>query len=168
MSQSIDRYFNGEHSEMIIILSVATIFIIAAALLFKTGEPFARGVSYPILLTALLFTSVALPLLVRDASKRTDLKAQLERSPDSVKEIETDRIQKVIKAYPYYRYAYLAAILAALTLFVFFKPAFYQGLAAGLLIFATKGYAIDHYSETRARLYLSSLQASKAESKSSD
>ena len=158
LSASIDQYFAGEKAEMILILSVAVLFLVAAALLLRSGEPFARGLSFPMIATALLFSAVAVPLLIRDIPKRAELVLRAQTDAAAVRAEEDPRLDKVIAGYPVYRYVYLAALAAAFAMLILLKAPLWQGLAIGLLFFAAEGYVIDHYSEARARAYQAALR----------
>lgn len=71
---------------------------------------------------------------------------------------ETARMETVARNYPYYRYLYAAVILAVAVMMLFFRNATTLGVSVGLLVFAATGLVVDHYSETRAEIYLSHLK----------
>ncbi len=160
IQSAIEQYFLGERHEMQAILSGVFVLFVAGFLLRRSGESFARGLSLPLLLTAVIFACVAIPLLIRDNQHKAKLVSQISTQFEQVRNEEMQRITNVIKWYPYYRYVYLISIVSALFLFLFKHRAFWQGTAVGLLVFASIGFVIDHYSENRARNYQSLLMSS--------
>jgi hypothetical protein len=103
--------------------------------------------------------STAIPLLLRDGPLRDGVLQAVERGDPAVLATETSRMEQVLKGYPMYRIAFVAAALAAVVLVLFFRNANTLGLSTGLLVFAATGFVVDHYSETRAKVYHERLSA---------
>ena len=161
IQSAIENYFLGERHEMQAILSAVFVLLVSGIFLLRSGESFARGLSIPLLMTALIFAAVAIPLLIRDTKQKSKLVTQVSTQFEEVRKDELQRITTVIKWYPYYRAIYLLSIAAAFFLFILKHRAFWQGTAVGLLVFACIGFVIDHYSENRARNYQSVLMSSQ-------
>lgn len=103
---------------------------------------------------------MATSLLVRDKALSSTL-IQGVNSPHCGQIVaeEVARIETVVSKYSYYRYG--AAVLAALSVLglILTRRDWVHGVAAGLLLVVVAQVVIDHFSEQRARLYLSRLSA---------
>ena len=161
LRQAVDLYFRGERAEMIAFLAFGGMLVLAAVLLWATHDRFARSLSVPLGLVAIVAFSVAVPLLLRDGSHAERLRARIAQWDDAgVRADEGARMAVVNRNYTYYRYLYAAAMLVAIGLMLFWRNATTSGIAVGLLVFAATGLVVDHYSEERAAVYTAALQAS--------
>lgn len=161
---AVREYFNGEHREMLFILAGSALLVSLAAWLWQgTRSTFAMAFGVTVLVAAALLSATAASLLVRDKALANTLQ-QGARSPhrDQVVTDEIQRIETVVSKYHYYRYG--AAALAALSVLGLFLSSrgWVHGIAAGLLLVVVAQVAIDHFSEQRARQYLSRLSAAAA------
>ena len=155
----ITAYFQGERAEMISFLAFAAVLVVAAILLWTTRDAFARPLAIVLMACAAVSCSVAIPLLLRDGPHKESLLKRIEGGEvTKVLQNETARMETVVRNYPYYRYLYAAAILAVVVMMLIFRNATTLGVSVGLLVFAATGLAVDHYSETRAEIYLSHLK----------
>lgn len=146
---------------MLLILAGSAVFTsLAAWLWLSSRSDFALAFVVTVLAAAALLSATGASLLVRDKGLSTALRQGI-GSPQqaSVGSTERERIQGVISKYRYYRYG--AAVFAALSLLglLFSHRGWVHGSAAGLLLLVVAQVLIDHFSEQRARLYLTRLSA---------
>ena len=152
-------YFLGERSEMFAILIGAMLAVaLALGTYLRLRDSFAIGFAVTVVVAALLLAGMAASLLQRDGGMLTALTQEAESgAAQVVRERELARISVVINNYPtYHRVAMVLGVLALL-LAVFFGAGA-RGVATGLLLLVAAQLVIDHYSESRARLYESRLQ----------
>jgi len=152
---AIVAYYNGERSEMwAIIVGFALVAVLCGWLFLTKRDGFSLAFLSVVLVFGLVFSGIAVSLLVRDTSVRDGLvtaAAMIKASP-ALRD-ENQRIERVISNYRYYRYAAAAFVLTALLAIAFGSQAWLHGLAVGLLAVATAQMVIDHYSEERALVY---------------
>lgn len=158
---TISEYFSGEYSEMLFILAGSVLFAALATWLWRvTRSGFAVGIGVTVLVAVVLLAGMATSLLVRDKGLSSSL-LQSVSSPHGAEIVaeEVARIETVVSKYRYYRYG--AAVLAALSVLglIVTRRDWVHGVAAGLLLIVVAQVVIDHFSEQRARLYLTRLSA---------
>lgn len=158
---AIHEYFNGEFYEMLFILAGSALFTgLATWLWLATRSGFAMAFGTTVLVAAALFSAAAVSLMVRDKDLSNSL-VQAASSPHRGQAMaqELKRIDTVVSKYRYYRYG--AAVLAALSGMglLLTHRAWVHGIAAGLLLVVVAQVFIDHFSEQRARQYLSRFSA---------
>jgi len=156
---SIETYFHGERVEMIAFLAFAAVLIIASIVLWTTRDAFARPLAIVLFASALVSCSTAIPLLLRDGPNKQALLQQLEQGNARAMSDELARMEAVVRNYPYYRYLFVAAILAAAVMALFFRNATTLGVGVGLLVFGATGFVVDHYSQQRAEVYIEQLKS---------
>lgn len=156
---AIVAYYNGERSEMWAIIAGSVLVNAVCGWLFLTKrDGFSMALLSVVLVFGLVFSGIAVSLLMRDTSAKEGLVAAASSSASSALHDETQRIERVIGNYRYYKYAAAALVFMALMAFTFGSQAWLHGLAVGLLAVAASQIAIDHYSEQRALSYFSALQ----------
>lgn len=158
---AISEYFGGEYSEMLLILAGSALFAALATWLWlATRSGFAIGFGATVLVAVVLLAGMATSLLVRDKGLSSSL-IQGISSPHGSQIVadEVARIETVVSKYRYYRYG--AAVLATLSVLGLIATGrgWVHGVAAGLLLVVVAQVFIDHFSEQRARLYLTRLSA---------
>lgn len=153
------EYFLGERREMIAILTSAGLAIlIALFVLIRLRDGFASGFAFTVIIAAVLLAGTAFSLLKRDGPMLTAMTTEAQSGAvAAVREREISRITTVIGKYPVYHRVALALGFIALFLAAFFSVPAARGVAAGLLLLVAAQFIIDHYSESRARLYESRL-----------
>lgn len=161
LQQAVNEYFGGEFNEMLFILAGSVLLAgLAAWLWLATRSGFAKAFGTTVLVAAALFSGTAISLMVRDRDLSNSL-VQVTNSPHrgQVVEQELKRIDTVVSKYRYYRYG--AAVFAALSVMglLLTHRGWVHGIAAGPLLVVVAQVFIDHYSEQRARQYLSRLSA---------
>ena len=145
---------------MISFLAFAAVLMITAIGLWSTRDVFARPLAIVLVACALVSCAVSIPLLLRDGPHKDRLLERIGKGETvNVVQEETARMETVARNYPYYRYLYAAVILAVAVMMLFFRTATTLGVSVGLLVFAATGLVVDHYSETRAEIYLSQLKS---------
>lgn len=159
LQSAVGEYFSGERSEMLLILTGSVLFIGLAVWLWMASRAgFALGFVVTVLAAAVLLSATATSLLIRDKGLATALLQGI-GSPQqaAVVATERERIQGVVSKYRYYRGG--AAVFAALSLLGLglSHRGWVHGVAAGLLLLVVAQVLIDHFSEQRARLYLTRL-----------
>lgn len=161
VQQAVSEYFGGEFNEMLFILVGSALLVgLAAWLWIATRSGFAKAFGTTVLVAAALFSATAVSLMVRDKDLSNSL-VQVASSPNRGQVVakELERIDTVVSKYPYYRYG--AAVFAALSVMglLLTRRGWVHGIAAGLLLVVAAQVVIDHFSEQRARQYLSRLSA---------
>jgi hypothetical protein len=156
---AVTEYFQGERTEMmaLVVFSAASVGV-SIALFAVTRDRFAKGLASVLLAMAVVFMSVAVPLLSRDTLHRQEMVQRmtaLDAEPTVAR--ENARMSDVIGRYAYYRYCYAAMLVAAAIIAVGTRSSLANGIAVGLLVFAATGLVVDHYSEERARVYRTRL-----------
>ena len=156
---AIQAYFRGERQEMYAILAFSLGLVLVAGLLHAAArDGFSRGFGVASLVLALLLSSTAVSLLVRDPPHEARLVAAAQGAGAQVALTdEASRIAEVIRKYPLYRNAALVLGLLALVAVVAVRRGAVVGAAAGILLLVVAQWTIDHYSEARARRYAARL-----------
>jgi hypothetical protein len=151
---AIHTYFAGERAELSWLLVFCVLLLVTSAVLWWQGDVYARGLAVGLLITALVGSSVSIPLLIRDRGTEKRLTAAPERAALIA---EKARMDIVVSKYAVYRYVLVALCGLALAAIVFRPHGFMAGLSTGILILAITVFIVDHYSEQRARRYVSAL-----------
>lgn len=159
-ADTVTEYFRGERGEMIAILTAATaVVVVAAAFWWRQRDGFATGFAVTVVLAALLLGGTAAGLLMRDGRTAPRLVAEVSAPATATAAVtaENDRVDRIIRTYPLYRYG--AAALAALAVgcLLLIAGGWTHGIAAALLLVVAAQVTIDQYSEARARLYAARL-----------
>jgi hypothetical protein len=164
LTLSIQEYFRGERQEMYAILAFSLVLVLAAgALHVAARDGFSRGFGIVALLVAVLLSSTAGSLLLRDPPKEARLLAAVRGAdPGPALEAEAGRMAEVIRKYPLYRYAALALGFLAIVAVASVRRGSVAGAAAGVLLLVVAQWTIDHYSEARARRYAERLSPATA------
>lgn len=158
---AVREYFSGEHSEMLFIIAGSVLFAsLAAWLWLSTRSGFTMAFMVTVLACAALLSSTAVALLVRDAQLSRSLEQGI-GSPQHAVVVsgERARIEAVVSKYRYYRYGAAAFAAVSLLGLLLTHRSWVHGAAAGLLLLVVAQVLIDHFSEQRARLYLTRLSA---------
>jgi hypothetical protein len=161
LTAAIGDYFRGERQEMLAILACSTGLLLLAAALHAVGrDGFSRGFGLTALLLAVMLSSTAGSLLLRDPPHQARLVAALQGTDArAVLAGEAARMAEVIRKYPYYRNGALALGLLALAGAALSRIGWVAGAAAGVLLLVVAQLTIDHYSEARATRYAGQLGA---------
>jgi hypothetical protein len=162
---AIVAYYDGERSEMWAIIAGSVLITALYGWLFLTKrDGFSMALLSVVIVFGLVFSGIAVSLLMRDTSAKEGLVASASSPASSALHDERQRIERVIGNYRYYRYGAAAFILIALMALTFGSQPWLHGLAVGFLAVALSQIAIDHYSERRALSYFSALEELKFES----
>lgn len=153
------EYFLGERREMIaILISAGVAILIAFFVLIRLRDGFAAGFAFTVIIAAVLLGGTAFSLLKRDGPMLTAMTVEAQSGAvAAVREREIIRITTIIEKYPIYHRVALALGMIAIVLAAFVSLPAARGVAAGLLLLVAAQFIIDHYSESRARLYESKL-----------
>jgi hypothetical protein len=156
---AIQEYFRGERQEMYAILAFSLGLVVVAGVLHAAArDGFSRGFGVASLVLAVLLSSTAVSLLIRDPPHEARLVAATQGGQGRAALLaEADRIADVIRKYPLYRGAAIVLGLVALVAVVTMRRGTVAGAAAGLLLLVVAQWTIDHYSEERARRYAARL-----------
>ncbi len=159
LQSAVLEYFAGERQEMLLILSGSLLVTVLALWLWiATRTGFAAAFAITVIATAVLFSSTAVSLLVRDKEMSNTIVQALgtERQAASLTS-ERERIAVVLSKYRYYRYISSVIALIALLSLALSSRGWVHGVAAGLLLLVVAQVLIDHYSERRAERYFQQL-----------
>lgn len=156
LREAVVQYFAGERAEVAAFLAVSLAILGAGAAFVFAGDAFLKGLGGVLVVSGIIGTATALPLLLRDEGLKAEVLSASRPAGEAARS-EATRMDKVISNYVWYRGMYVAAVLAACALGLFFRRPMTEGIAVGLFLFAAMGFTIDHYSETRARTYREAL-----------
>lgn len=162
-AQAINHYFNREAAEMYCILGGSACLLFCALLLWLFfNDRFSSALAITLSVVALLYSAVAVSLLIRDGANRSYLIETVQSGePQQQREAltaERERMQAVADNYQNLRYLFSGLALMGALLIAFTHHSISHAVAVGLLVFALSGTVIDRYSEARATLYLGALK----------
>jgi hypothetical protein len=158
---SIDRYFAGERTEMFWILGIcAIVSLLVLGLWWVQRDGFSKSFAGVVMAGVLILTSVAVGILMRDPAHQAKLQTEVAAPAQRAAALQTEsqRMVKVIAAYPSYRYTFMALAIVALIAAFIWPLGWVNGLAAGFCVLFMALSVVDHYSEARAQIYLKQLQ----------
>jgi hypothetical protein len=155
ITAAIHEYFRGERQEMYAILAFSVGLVLVAGLLHAAArDGFSRAFGIASLVLAVLLSSTAVSLLLRDPPREARLVAAAQGGEvRAALAAEEHRMAEVVRKYPLYRYAATVLGLVALIAVVTMRRSTMVGVAAGILVLVVAQWTIDHYSEERARRY---------------
>ncbi len=158
-------YFQGEKIEaLVFILPVGILCLIFGAwLLTDNPSPFTRGVMIPFLIMGLIASITGASVGFRTPAQVSRIEQALAADPASAIAQETQRMEKVNSAWPFYLAIWATFGVAGLSLRFATNADFTQGLGIALVFFAGLGLLIDGFAERRARPYSEALSAWVAE-----
>lgn len=160
----IEKYFNAEKNESLLLI-VFGIAAITLALLFffylKTN--WYKGFAIPFLLMGLIHLVVGCNVNKKcDADRKRNVYAY-DMNPGELKTKEIPRMEKVNSSYIVYRYIEIVLLLAGLGLFFYFRnnadKAFWAGLGMALVIEAAITLGANFTAEKKAHQYTSGIQS---------
>jgi hypothetical protein len=160
ITAAIHEYFRGERQEMYAILAFSVGLVLVAGLLHAAArDGFSRAFGIASLVLAVLLSSTAVSLLVRDPPHEARLAAAAQGGEArTALAAEEHRMAEVIRKYPLYRITAMVLGLVALIAVATLRRSAVVGVAAGLLVLVVAQWTIDHYSEERARRYHALLE----------
>ena len=158
---AIQIYFQGEKLEaLIFILPVGLLSTVFGLWLF-TDNPgsFARGVAIPFLIVGLLMTTMGSVVGFRTPSQVTSIIHSIELDSQAAIQAETQRMDKVNKAWPLYLAIWVVFGISGLVLRFAGTSDFLQGVGIALVFFAGVGLLIDGFAERRTHPYVDVLKS---------
>jgi hypothetical protein len=165
MLLSMAEYFRGERSEAWTLAACALGLALAGAtFLWIVRDAFAVGLGPMLLLGALILATTSGTILIRDPGLHGSLMADLANPTAKVATMvnEQARIARVLADFQLYTRGLLGLGVLAIALLVFVQAPIVRGIAAGLLVMLTAQSIIDHYGDTRAKVYAEQLRVSAA------
>lgn len=151
-------YFRAEKLTGVAVAVTALVLLaLSLWLWWIQKDAFARGLASVLLVIGIVALAGGGFLALKTDPQVAQLTTQYEQSGAGAVATEGERMERVVRNFGYYRYAFYAAVLAALGLLVFVNTPLTIGIAVGLLLFAALGITVDTYAEERARVYLDAI-----------
>lgn len=161
--QAMQIYFQGEKNEaLIFILPIGLLSLVFGIWLFiDNANNFTRGVAIPFILMGLLMSTVGGVVGYRTPGQVASLEQALQTHPKDAIQTESERMEKVNKAWP--RYLVIWGIFGVAGLAMRFLTAsdFFQGMGIALVFFAGVALLVDGFAERRTHPYVAALEAVK-------
>ena len=159
----IEKYFNAEKQESLLLLLIAvTAIIVAIVFLFFLKTNFYKGAAIPLLLIGLLLAVVGYTIYKRSDEDRKRNVYAYDMNPTQLKERELPRMKTVMKNFVIYRYTEIFLLLAGVALYIYFirdiKHDFRRGFGLALAVMALLALAADFFAEKRATAYTKGLE----------
>jgi len=161
-TQFIDNYFNVEQlgGVMIFVIGIMAISGASYFLCFSSYPDFYRGMSWPLLIVAVLQIGVGVYIYWRSPRDIKRVETYFYKQPDKLKTDELPRIQQVLKSFVFYvRFQVSLCIIGVLMIiFTHSTSNLLMGIGVGLLIQGGVMLMFDYLAERRAAEYSRALE----------
>lgn len=157
--EAVEKYFNAERMESLLFFFAGVIAVsLSVYFILKTKTAFFNGMSYALLLIAILQLSVGISIFFRSPKDIERVNGYLKAEISKIKEVEIPRMEKVAKNFIVIRYVEIALIIiGALMYFLCMPDSLWKGFGLGLSIQSALMLLFDHFAESRAKVYLQYL-----------
>jgi glucan phosphoethanolaminetransferase (alkaline phosphatase superfamily) len=155
LQNAIRSYFDGQRFGAIVGGIIALLILAFAGMTFLRGDGFLKGLALILALFAITAGGSGVSLTIRDSK---NIGVLMQASPNVIQH-ETERMEKVVDSYRFYRVAFIGVAIAAIVILISIRSPFWQGFAVGLLILAALGVGIDHFDRQHAVTYLMALKS---------
>jgi hypothetical protein len=155
-----EKYFTAEKTESVLFLLIGlAALIIASYYLIKIKQPFFNGLSYSIIMVALIQLAVGSSVYLRSFKDLQRVDNFLLQEISKIKTVEIPRMEAVMKNFVIYRWVEFFLIIIGL-LFYFYFPAYnvWKGVGLGLIIQSSLMLGLDYFAESRGKIYMDYLQ----------
>ena len=168
----IEKYFNAEKNAGFQLVIIGFAGLIAAAVFFFVMKPQTfLGAAIPAGLLGIIQVMVGYNIYIRSDKQRIDIAYKYDLNPVALKTQEVPRMEQVLKNFPVYTWVERTLLLASLFLIFYFgkgealpdeslrnSAAFWVGFGWSLAIESIALLIIDHFGESRGRIYLTGLK----------
>ncbi len=153
------NYFKAERAESIFFVMIGILAILLGVyFLFKSVDPFLKGIAYPFIAIALIQVTVGISVYFRTPSDILKVEKYLQ-DKSKITTIEIPRMEKVMTNFSFYKMIEIGLILIGIFLFFFFKDnIFLKGIGLGLIIQSGVMLTLDIFAEVRGTIYLNELK----------
>jgi hypothetical protein len=155
-----EKYFTAEKTESVLFLLIGlAALIIASYYLIKIKQPFFNGLSYSIIMVALIQLAVGSSVYLRSFKDLQRVDNFLLQEISKIKTAEIPRMEAVMKNFVIYRWVEFFLIIIGL-LFYFYFPVYnvWKGVGLGLIIQSSLMLGLDYFAESRGKIYMDYLQ----------
>jgi hypothetical protein len=162
MLLTMAEYFRGERYEAwILAMSAMALALAGVALLWAVRDTFAFGLAPMLMVGALILATTAGTILIRDPGLQASLAADIANPTTKMATMlnEQQRISRVLSDFRLYTKSFLGLGVLAIALLLVVQAPIVRGIAAGLLVMMAAQSIIDHYGDTRAKIYAARLEA---------
>lgn len=159
MRDAMVRYFAAEKHESLLFMVIGVAAIIASVVLFMTASSY-RGMSYPLVLIALIQLGVGGSVYFRTDTQVAELSAQMSAEPAAYKAAELARMDKVSKSFEIYKVIEIVLLAAGIVMaYALRRSEVFYGVAVGLIMQASVMLVLDLFAERRADTYVVAVTA---------
>lgn len=156
----IEKYFSAEKAESLVFLLLGIIAaLIATYFLVKVKQPFFSGMSYPLLIIAIIQITVGLTIFYRSPADLARVENYIKSEPQNIQNIEIPRMQKVMQSFKIYFYVELFLLAVGLFMhFYYTKNWFLSGIGFGLMVQCIAMLIADYFANNRGKIYIQYLE----------
>ena len=157
MINHMSSYFSGEKQESLIFMAVGLVAIGISVWLWMNGHRL-KSMAYPLVAIALMQMVVGASVYLRTDRQLSNLSAQLNENPATLKAEETTRMQTVMKNFSIYKAVEMLLLIVGIGMIAFLQR--YDvaaGIGVGLVLQAAFTLTLDIFAEARGADYLSAI-----------
>ena len=159
LSHSI-AWCKGEIFEGRMILLFGILSIIFSLLFWKIGTtPAAKAMIFPILGIGLLFSGAGISMQYSNQQRIQTFTAAYQSDAAGFVQAEKERTETFMTWYPLIRYVVAGMVLLSVGMFLFWSAPLARASAITLLLLGSSILIIDFFSEERAEIYYSHIEA---------
>jgi hypothetical protein len=159
MRDAMVRYFAAEKHESLLFMAIGAAAIIASVVLFMTASSY-RGMSYPLVVIALIQIAVGGSVYFRTDTQVAALSAQMSREPAAYKAAELARMEKISKNFEIYKVIEIVLLAAGIVMaYALRRSDTFYAVAIGLIMQASVMLVLDLFAERRADTYVVAVSA---------
>ncbi len=155
----VNKYFIAEKNESVLFVVVGVIAIILSAyFLWKVRQPFYNGLSYALILIALIQLVVGSSVYFRSPKDIIRVNNLVCNEPSKIKSEEIPRMKVVMKNFIIYRWVEIVILLIGVFLYFYFQPlSILKGIGLGLMMQSGIMLILDYFAESRGKIYIDYL-----------
>lgn len=159
----IHKYFNAEKAESFIFFFLGIVAILLAIyFLLITKKPFFNGMSYPLIVIALIQITVGATIYFRTPKDIIRVENIIKNEPQKIETEELPRMKTVMKSFQTYFYVEIALLIIGLFLHFFCtKNMWLNGIGFGLILQCIAMLAADYFANARGKVYVEFLESLK-------
>ncbi|MFY8020781.1 MAG: hypothetical protein ACOVP1_06275 [Bacteroidia bacterium] len=157
----LEKYFHAEKNESILFVTVGILAISTAIyFLVQIKLPFYNGLSYPLLLVALIQITIGSTIYLRSPKDLKRVSEFVNSNKSKIQSEEIPRMIIVMKNFEYYKWLEISLLAWGIGMFLYFNPSsLWKGLGLGLIIQSAFLLILDFFAENRGKVYLEYLNS---------
>lgn len=156
-------YFQAEKIEaLVFILPIGLLCLVFGGWLLSEWQPgFSRGVAIPFVVMGFVLSIIGGTVGFRTPMQTAQIQQAYEADPATALKAESERMEKVNRAWTWYLAIWVVFIMLGLGLRLLANSEFLRGVGIALIFFAGVGLMIDGFADRRARVYSDTLDELK-------